>query len=116
MTTQPTTVTVRIGVPLDDLPAHLGGPGRPADHWTAIAEACRRYPGKWRAINLSLSADRRKKLPGAIRTGQLAAFTRGDWDAALRRGVLYIRFLGDHESPARGARPSFVLIDEAEEG
>lgn len=114
MTTQPTAITVRIGAPIDDLPVHLGGRNHPADHWVAIAEACRRYPGKWRQVDINLSADRRKKIPGAIRTGQLAAFTARDWDAAFRRGVLFVRFLGDSAEESTTGATGFMLIDEAD--
>lgn len=105
-----TPTAVRIGLPLDDIPS-CDNPAGPqgADYWAAVAAACKRYPGKWRQVHIDGLTDSRHKYAARdIRAGHLSSFKTGNWDAAMRSGVLYIRYVGDGPTA-----PTFTVIDEA---
>lgn len=71
----------------DSLPGARGG-----YPWHAIAAAARDNPGAWVKVPKAAPYTKRRQ----VRNGLLSAFRPiGAFDAAIREGRLYIRFLGE---------------------
>lgn len=95
----PTVDGVTIGAPVRTLPGEAGTRGQgPAPHWVAVAAACRANPGLWVPVGLDPSivsdlAGAAKRVKYGTGGKRIAAFREGAWDAAVREGTLFVRYL-----------------------
>lgn len=81
---------------LDDLPPLADRGPEIAEGQRKFAAALRKHPGKWAAWPSDLPAY--PGLVSAIRQGYAAPFRSG-FDAATRNGEVYVRFLGEGQTP-----------------
>ena len=90
----PSQDRVKIGAPVRTLPGGgTGRRGRPGDHWWAVAAAAKQHPGMWLPVVITWILPSSLKRAGYdIRNNRLPAFRSGSWDAAFRRGKLFVRF------------------------
>jgi len=85
--------TVKIGTPVPELPESGRGTNKPAAHWVKVAEAAKAHAGQWLPVQVGhLSVNRHREVPNSIKTGRLAAFAGGGFDAAFRDGTLYVKY------------------------
>jgi hypothetical protein len=86
------TVIPTFGMPINTLPRPEGKGYDPAPWWSEVANQCRRYPDMWIPVSMAgIKVDRLRTVPGEIRSGKLAAFRTGSWDAAWRNEQLYVK-------------------------
>ena len=89
--------TVKLGPPRATLPDYGALPRtKPASHWEAVAAGCRDYPGQGLAVQIDgIKSTTIASAATDIRTGKLASFREGRWGASVRKGVLYVSYLGE---------------------
>lgn len=83
--------TVTIGAPIDELPHRRR---QSSSRWDPIAAEARNHPGRWIPIRLNTRQKALSTIVGHIKRGKYVAFRDGDYQAAQREGVLYVRYDG----------------------
>ncbi|NKZ63036.1 hypothetical protein GTG23_02635 [Rhodococcus hoagii] len=82
---------------LDELPARSvkgNNAGRPPK-WKWFADELRAHPGRWAKFPDQDGVKGGRTFQ--INSGRLAGFTAGEFEASVRQGVLYVRFVGGAE-------------------
>lgn len=78
---------------MDELP----GKPRPSEEYPEFAKILMNDPGKWYPWRWPLKPKATSQVQHRIKMGVLKAFRpSGFFDAKVREGVLYVRYIGEH--------------------
>ena len=89
--------TLRVKGTADQLPAGAHGKNHKSSPlWEAVAAECRAHTGTW--VMFEIPGRNKKNLESSrthINAGKYVAFRSGEYEAAVRGTVLYVRHLGE---------------------